>query len=473
MSFKSWILNKMTGVAGRPDLPRSPVLSTVPADIPSVIRRDSRRGARGGGQGAMVPPTQHLGPYAALIGAIREELEQFVLSYLNLHLAIAERDRYLLTSIEVTATAPEDDELLRRFIREFKPEQIKRYLAREVIAGLPNASALDLSQFAGLNAARAEDAEDRDDDYSELLAELRGADSTPGLRRFEVALIGRWSEIGTASLGASSRHVPGTPLPGPGVEVRIEDADGARHATLAPVVPGRRYSIGKDETCDVVVNGEYASRRHCEIWLDRGSWWVTDAGSTNGLRVERAGHVLGRSGADAAWGPGVIELVADARIVLSARAEGGSAEYPRLALEAARVASSVTPVAPVPPLRATPSTPILAKRKGEFTISAQMASGARTIELHSGSLPVSVGRSRSQTLVVDWTHEGVSGHHLSISAMDPAGVTVEVHGDNGVTIAGTAYAQGAHLRWRPGEALVLGRTIGREPECRLTLARQE
>src|ERR1044071_2887034 len=98
MSFKSWILNKMNGVAGRPDLPRSPVLSSVPADIPSVIRRDSRRGARGGRQGAIAPPAQHLGPYAALIGAIREELEQFVLSYLNLHLAIAERDRYLLTS---------------------------------------------------------------------------------------------------------------------------------------------------------------------------------------------------------------------------------------------------------------------------------------------------------------------------------------------------------------------------------------
>ena len=43
----------------------------------------------------------HLGPYAPLIGAIREELEQFAANQLRLHLAIAERDRYVLSSVEV------------------------------------------------------------------------------------------------------------------------------------------------------------------------------------------------------------------------------------------------------------------------------------------------------------------------------------------------------------------------------------
>ena len=38
-------------------------------------------------------------------------------------------------------------------MREFKPEQIKRYLAKEVIGRLPNASAIDLAHFGGLNAA--------------------------------------------------------------------------------------------------------------------------------------------------------------------------------------------------------------------------------------------------------------------------------------------------------------------------------
>jgi pSer/pThr/pTyr-binding forkhead associated (FHA) protein len=474
MSIKNWILDKMNGVATRGDLPRSPVLSGLSADMPSVIRRDARRSA-GNGQQDKVGAIQHLGPYAALIGTIREELEQFVVSYLSLHLAIAERDRYLLTSIEVSALAPHDDELLRRFIREFKPEQIKRYLAREVIAGLPNASALDLSQFAGLNAGRGDDAEEEEDDYSELLAELRSADATPSLRRYEVNLIGRWSEMGSMSAGASSRNVPVTPLAGIGIDIRIEDADGTRHVTLAPAIVGRRYVIGKDPSCDVVVNGLYASRRHCEIWLDRGAWWVTDAGSTNGIRVERAANVLGRSGADAVSppAPAVVELVADARIVLSARAEGNPAQYPRLILEVKRDRSAMaTPIAPIPPLRATPSTPILASRKGELAVSAEMVSGVRTIALHPGALPISVGRSRNQSLVVDWTHEGVSGHHMEISAIDEEGVTVEVYGDNGVTIAGAPYPSGAHVRWKPGESMTLGRSIAQEPECRLTLTRQ-
>ena len=81
------------------------------------------------------------------------ELEQFATSQLRLHLAIAERDRYLLTSIELECDGNDHErELLRRFVREFRPEQIKRYLAKEVIARLRNASAIDLSQFAGLNA---------------------------------------------------------------------------------------------------------------------------------------------------------------------------------------------------------------------------------------------------------------------------------------------------------------------------------
>ena len=99
-----------------------------------------------------MPRPEHLGAYAPLVAAIREELERFVASHVRMHLAIAERDRYLLTSIEVDCS--DDDEareLLQRFMREFKPEQIKHYLMKEVIGRLPNASAIDLAHFAGLN----------------------------------------------------------------------------------------------------------------------------------------------------------------------------------------------------------------------------------------------------------------------------------------------------------------------------------
>ena len=82
--------------------------------------------------------------YGGLVAAVREALEHFIVSQLRLHLAIADRDRFVLTSIQVHCHDAEAASLLRRFMQEFKPEQVKRYLAREVIAGLPNAAAIDL-----------------------------------------------------------------------------------------------------------------------------------------------------------------------------------------------------------------------------------------------------------------------------------------------------------------------------------------
>lgn len=477
MSLKNWILHKMNGLGTRADLPRSPVLRAGAVASPAVIRGNASRASLGAAPGAAAPAAPDLGPYAPLISAIREELEHFVVSYLRLHLAIAERDRYLLTSIEVRATGSDEAaELLLRFIREFRPEQIKHYLAKEIIGGLPNASAIDLSQFAGLNARRSDDEVEDDDSYSELLTELRSAKPTPGARTYEVSLIGRWSEVGSAAGVSSRSDTPLTPLAGRSAEVAIDDAGGSRRVVLQSVVPGRRYTIGKGEGCDFVVNGVYASRRHCEIWLDHGAWWVTDADSTNGIRVERGTSVLGRSAsrANAAGEVAVVEVTPGARIVLSAHAEGSAADYPRLMLDAGRdTPAFATPIAPAVASPATPSTPIVAARSrtGGLTIAARMASDVRTVELRAAELPFSVGRSRSQALVIDWAHEGVSGHHIDIVEIDEAGVTVVVHGDNGVTVAGASYAPGARLRWKAGESMALGRIIGHEPECRLTLSR--
>jgi pSer/pThr/pTyr-binding forkhead associated (FHA) protein len=443
---------------------------------PAVMRRNASRATVGTAPGAAAPAPPDLGPYAPLISAIREELEHFVVHYLRLHLAIAERDRYLLTSIDVSAIGSDDAaELLRRFIREFRPEQIKHYLAKEIIGGLPNASAIDLSQFAGLNAGHGDEDTEDDDSYSELLAELRSAKPTPGARTYEVSLIGRWSEVGSAAGVSSRSDTPRTPLAGRTAEIAIDDAGDSRHIVLQSVVPGHRYAIGKGEGCDIVVNGAYASRRHCEIWLDHGAWWVTDAGSTNGVRVERGTSVLGRSvsRAKAAGEVAVVEVTPGARIVLSAHAEGSAADYPRLTLAAGRDTSTfATPIAPAVASPATPSTPIVAARSREsgLTIAARMASGVRTVELRAAELPFSVGRSRSQALVIDWAHEGVSGRHIDIVEIDEAGVTVVVHGDNGVTMAGASYQPGARFRWKAGESMVLGRIIGHEPECRLNLS---
>ena len=176
MTLKRWVLGK-TG--GRKRSARADVRSRVTPSVSGepVAGGDLREPTIGAASNrdAIRHGVAHLGPYAPLIGAIRDELERFVTNELRLHLAIAEHDRYVLTSIDVSCEGGDErGELLGKFVREFKPEQIKHYLAREVIAGLRNASAVDLGQFAGLNASAPEtDAKDADEEYAELLAELR------------------------------------------------------------------------------------------------------------------------------------------------------------------------------------------------------------------------------------------------------------------------------------------------------------
>ncbi len=471
--MKSWVLHRVQGIndlAGRPDLPpREP--SARPWREP---------GAGGGATGASSGPSEpvlaraeHLGVYGPLIAAVRDELEHFVASHVRLHVVIADRDRFLLTSIGVRCPGgAEARDLLLQFMHEFKPEQVKRYLAREVIAGLANAAVIDLSQFAGL-ADLERHAPGDGDEYGELLAALRSTPPAAAAQRpYEVSVIGRWTESdGERPFAAAQRagDVPGTPLAGPVVEFDLEDAKGRRRAVLNGVVPGRRYVVGKDDSCDIPVDGTYASRRHAEIWFERNAWHVADAGSTNGIRVETSAGVRGGPG-DAA-----IELVDGARIVLSARAEGAPSDYPWLAVRPAPVRDTarVTPIALPAGTPKTPLTSVLPIRTGEptFELTVEDAEAPRTLVLRSAALPIAVGRSRNQALVVDRRHTDVSGHHVDIVDIDATGCRGLVHGDNGVFVDGTHHAPGSTFEWKPGETLRLGASAVDGPSCTLTLTR--
>ena len=474
MALKGWVVNRVNRLFTRVDLP--PRATSLGQAVMRRTREQRIAGARNAGGQEGLGSQQHLGAYTPLIAAMRQELEHFVASHVRMHLAIAEHDRYLLTSIAVECVGDDASrDLLHRFVREFKPEQIKHYLAKEVIGRLPNASAIDLSHFGGLNATRDDAA---DDTYGALLSELRRSEQRPGEHPYKVNLKGRWSEHGNANAADIARGFESTrtPIAGRTLEIEIDDANGNRRVTLPSIMPGRRYAIGSGEGCDIVVNGEYASRRHCEIWFDQGAWWVTDSGSTNGIRVESANKVLGRSGAHATrsgHGPSVIEVVAGARVVLSALASGEPAHYPQLLLRT-RGESVVpaTPIAPAVPAPTTPSTPVVvARRRGSgMLITLRMASGQRTVEVPVGPLPFPVGRSRSQALVIDWAHEDVSGHHIDIETIDELGAGVIVHGDNGVRIGAIAHPAGARFRWLVGEAMTSGGAAGKESECTLTLS---
>ena len=464
MSLKTFLLGRMNRAFGRPDLPPYDSASHTVGDA-SVALQDTAY-ARPVQQGRASVGLEHLGAYRPLVAAIREELERFVATDLRLHLAIAERDRYVLTSIVIDSIGPDETRtLLARFVREFAPEQVKHYLAREIIARLPNASAIDLTQFSGLTTG-GESAAAARSDYEDLLDELR-SDEPEVAKPYEVTLVGRWSDTERRPETAHAKRAPAaagaTPLAGRGIDVVLEDAQGARRIALSSVVPGRRYTVGKDAGCDVIVDGVYVSRRHCELWLDKGVWWVTDCGSTNGIRVEPA------SGDDAkrvsAKGDGkALALEPGARVVLSASGQGTATQYPRFGLQ---------PVDAAPRSTATPETPNVAAARGRasLAIRARMASGEKTYEIPPDGA-FRIGRSRAQSLVVDWAHESVSGHHAEIVGIDDAGVRVRVHGDNGVRVEGGAqHAPGSEFDWRVGETLVLGRAAGDEPACTLTLAR--
>ncbi|MBM4420127.1 MAG: FHA domain-containing protein [Chloroflexi bacterium] len=70
-----------------------------------------------------------------------------------------------------------------------------------------------------------------------------------------------------------------------GLAVLVARPGGARHPLRAV------NAIGRDPGGDVVLRDDAASARHAVIELVAGEWWVEDAGSTNGTRVN--GHPVG------------------------------------------------------------------------------------------------------------------------------------------------------------------------------------
>ena len=106
MAIKGWVVHKVNRLFTRVDLPpRATPLGK------AVMRRgnDKREPELGAaGNEELLPRPQHLGAYAPLVAAIRDELEQFVASHVRMHLAIAEHDRYLLTCLLYTSPSPRD-----------------------------------------------------------------------------------------------------------------------------------------------------------------------------------------------------------------------------------------------------------------------------------------------------------------------------------------------------------------------------
>lgn len=65
------------------------------------------------------------------------------------------------------------------------------------------------------------------------------------------------------------------------VRVQWEDASGSHERVFF-----RTFRIGRDAGCELVFDDPLVSRRHAEVRLEDGRWWVIDLGSRNGTRLD-------------------------------------------------------------------------------------------------------------------------------------------------------------------------------------------
>lgn len=85
--------------------------------------------------------------------------------------------------------------------------------------------------------------------------------------------------------------------------IELTTPDGAQQITLR----AERLTLGRLATNDIVLPYSHISRRHAELRLINGVWWVADRGSTNGLHIngQRVQEAPLQSGATIALSPHV------------------------------------------------------------------------------------------------------------------------------------------------------------------------
>jgi hypothetical protein len=101
-------------------------------------------------------------------------------------------------------------------------------------------------------------------------------------------------------------------------------------------VPSGRWTIGRDDGCDVIVDDPGVSRRHARVTNADGTLWVEDVGSTNGTWVDGerlAGRRELATGADVRVGGALLRLEGPSGVDA-----GESTPRPRRRVSLARVA---------------------------------------------------------------------------------------------------------------------------------------
>jgi hypothetical protein len=100
-------------------------------------------------------------------------------------------------------------------------------------------------------------------ELAQLLSDLPGPRVSP-VR----AVLGRLAQARRDALRRVSVHLQAAPPP----------------ALMLPPGPGS-FTIGRDAACDLVLRDMTVSRTHADLRLESGGWLLSDAGSTNGTRL--------------------------------------------------------------------------------------------------------------------------------------------------------------------------------------------
>jgi FHA domain/DUF1707 SHOCT-like domain len=103
----------------------------------------------------------------------------------------------------------------------------------------------------------------RHGELAEILADLPGP-RVPAVR----AVLGRLAQAKRDALRRMAAYLQPPPPP----------------ALMLPSGPGT-FTIGRDTACDLVLADMTVSRTHAGLRLEAGSWLLSDAGSTNGTRL--------------------------------------------------------------------------------------------------------------------------------------------------------------------------------------------
>ena len=468
MTLKGWMLDKVNADGHA----RTRHRASAPLDAQRRGRRS--RAARAAVCGALGDAARRLSApspsisarIAPLIAAIREELEQFV----DEPAAPASRDRRarpLRAHVDrgrvrrqrrgARAPAPVHPRVQARADQALPREGSDRRAAqRERDRPLAVRRAQRRAPKPTARAATTSA-------YGELLAELASAHAarrgTPVSGDARRTLVGaRCAARRAATDDRRGLGRPRTPLAARALDDRHR---GRRRRRRVELAVGRcRDAATPSARARAATSSSTASTRAAGI-ARSGSTTARGGSPTPGRptafassRRAACSHATAPDARSAARQP-AIELPPGARLVLSAHTAGRAAAIPaavaapgrrtgrqrrRRARRESRPATPVTPIARAAPARA---------RVDDHRRAWPPARAPS--RFRSGALPFRIGRSRNQALVIDWAHEDVSGHHVDIVALDEAGVTVVVHGDNGVTVDGDrSHGPGAEFRWKAG-----------------------